>query len=181
MKIFIIGLFTCTIITAACVKKITNEDAYGDKLSSDNSLSFINGLNEIEISHTDDKYGEWGGDTDIILIYSEGNELYAKYSRYCGSTSPPRPPKENEKNKEWYEYLKLEFTIVGIKLNDSDKKLIADVILELLNNRLKNTTEIGFGGNRNSIVSKDSSLIIYDYPSIKWNSFEKLKTELRNR
>ncbi len=170
MKIFTIGLLiTFTTLNISCDNRKSN------------LLNCIDSLNEIEISHTDDKYGEWGGDTDLILIYSDGNELYAKYSRYLGSDNSPLPPDENEEPKKWYEYGKLEFTIDSIRLNYSDKELIEKVIFELLKSRLRNPTSFTNGGIYNYVVTKDSSLIIQDYPSIKWENFQKLKAKLKNR
>ena len=149
--------------------------------SSEKFLKFIDTINEIEISHTDDKYGEWGGDTDIILVYSNGNQFFANYSRYLGSAEPPSPPKENEKQKKWYQYKELAFKIDSIKLNQSDKKLIEKTILELLKNKLRNPTSFSNSGINNKIISKDSSLVISDYPSIEWKNFHKLKSVLNKK
>ncbi|MFD0975405.1 hypothetical protein [Salinimicrobium gaetbulicola] len=149
--------------------------------TSEKPLDYIDIVNEIELSHTDDKYGEWGGDTDLILIYSNGNQYFANYSRYLGSVEPPLPPKENEKPKKWYEYKKLDFEIDSLKLNQSDKELIEKTILELLKNKLRNPTSFSHSGISNKIISKDSTLLIRDYPSIEWKSFQELKKVLKEK
>jgi len=149
--------------------------------SSKKPLDYIDIVNEIELLHTDDKYGEWGGDTDLILIYSNENQYFANYSRYLGSVEPPLTPKENEKPKNWYEYKKLEFKVDSLKLNQSDKELIEKTILELLKNKLRNPTSFSHSGISTKIISKDSTLVIIDYPSIEWKSFQKLKKVLKKK
>ena len=152
-----------------------------DRLKSNSTkkyLNYIDIVNEIEISHTDDKYGEWGGDTDLILIYSDGKHYFANYSKYLGSAEPPLPPKENEKPKKWYEYGELEIKIDSIRLTKSDKELIEMTIFELIENKLRNPTAFTHSGIYNSIISRDSTLIINDYPSIEWKKFQELKKVL---
>ncbi|MRT16168.1 hypothetical protein F3C99_04280 [Vitellibacter sp. q18] len=156
-----------------------NKSSNTENIVSDKLLSYIGFLNEIVISHTDDKYGEWGGDTDLIKIYSDGNEIYANYYRFIGSSKPPMPPKKEEKSKKWYEYKTLESKIDSIKLNEHEKQLVVNAIVELLKSKLNNEDFPAHSGIYNRVISKDSSLIINDYPSIKWESFQKLKTELK--
>lgn len=160
-----------------------NEDTDSLRLNSkvnesENWLGYIDFLNEIEISHTDDRYGEWGGDSDIIIIYSKGNDVFANYSRYLGSSEPPMPPKENEKSKKWYEYKELEKKIDSIKLNDEEKQLVESSVTELLKHKMSNENMLAHSGIYNRVVSKDSSLIISDYPSFEWKSFQTLKNKL---
>lgn len=75
----------------------------------------------------------------------------------------------------------MEFVIDSIKLNQFDKDLVEKAILELLNNKLRNPSGFPHSGIFNSVVSKDSSLVIMDYPSIDWKYFQKLKHELINK
>jgi hypothetical protein len=178
MKKFPLGfLVVCMTLNSGCdyFKETKNGSV------ADNFLDCVDYQNEIKLSHADDRYGEWGGDTDLILIYSDGNEIYAKYSRYLGSVNPPPPPKENEGPIIGYEHLKLEFTIDSIKLDYSDRELIEKTIFELLKSRLRNSTALSHSGVYNYVVSKDSSLMVLDYPSIKWENFQKLKAKLVNR
>ncbi|MFI2741272.1 hypothetical protein ACG2LH_00920 [Zhouia sp. PK063] len=95
-----------------------------DKAKSEKEIEYINNWNQIELAHTDDEFGEWGGNSDIILIYSDGKKIYANYSRYLGSYEPPNPPNANEKPKKWYEYKKLEKTIDSVELNSEQIELI---------------------------------------------------------
>jgi hypothetical protein len=176
MKIYLlILLFGLSLIS--CVDIPTDKKIEKD-ISTENILNYIDTFNEIEISQTDDKYGEWGGDSDIIRIYSDGENILADYSRYLGSMEPPTPPKENKIPKKWYEFKKLEFKIDSIKLNIFEKQLVEIAVLDLLQNKIRNETSFSNFGINNRIVSKDSSLIINDYNSIKWKSFQKLKNEL---
>jgi hypothetical protein len=184
MKNFIIILIF--LISINCVNKTENSDE-SLKVEANNEapnpeiktkvLAFIDNRNDIELSQTDDKYGEWGGDTDLIKIYSDGDKLYADYYKYLGSKKPPSPPKENEKQKKWYEYKTLDTKIDSIELNDNEKHLAELSIVELIKYKVRNES-IQLGGIINKIVSKDSSLIINDCNSIKWKSFQMLKTEL---
>jgi len=142
------------------------------------TLEYINRWNQIELAHTDAKYGEWGGDSDVITIYSDGKTLYANYSRYLGSTSPPMPPKENEEVKKWFEYKELDYKIDSIELDNRGIHLVENAILELVKQKIDNQTFISHSGIRNSVIARDSSLIIEDYPSGKWTTFQKLKDKL---
>ena len=164
----------------SCAEKRTEKKTEKD-VNTEKVLSYIDTFNEIEISQTDDKYGEWGGDSDIIHIYSDGENILADYSRYLGSMEPPMPPKENEKPKKWYEYDKLKIKIDSIKLDTYEKKLVEEAILDLMKNKIRNRTSFSNFGFHNRVITNDSSLIISDYSSIKWKSFHKLKNELTKK
>jgi hypothetical protein len=144
-------------------------------------LEYVDIWNQIELAHTDDKYGEWGGDTDIILVYSDGKKYYANYSKYLGSyetPKPPKPPNENEKVKKWYEYKKLEQKIDSIELNSESIQLIKDAIIYLTEEKITNSSFPSNAGISNSVISRDSSLIIDNYPSDEWKPFQQLKSKL---
>jgi len=179
-KVFILLII---LILTGCVEKSQesneNKKAYITE-NKERALIFIDRWNEIELSHTDDKYGEWGGDSDIIRIYSDGYKIYADYRRYLGSKEPPPPPKENEQSKKWYEYKTLQTKIDSIELNEKEKQLAENSIFELIKNRVRNES-IQLGGIKNNIIAQDSSLIINDLNSIKWNSFQMLKNELMKK
>lgn len=177
-KISIISVVT---LLMSCVNNETQADiATEESGKTARPLSFMEPWSEIELSHTDDKYGEWGGDTDLIVIYFDGKKVYADYSRYLGDKIPPPPPKENEGPKKWYEYQTLESRINNIELNENEKHLAEAAIIELLKNKLSNNL-IPVSGPINRVVTKDSSLIIYDYNSTKWELFQELKTELTEK
>lgn len=149
--------------------------------NSENKLKFIDTYTCLELMHTDDTYGEWGGDTDIIWVYTSGTDYFANYRRYLGSNQPPPPPpppKENEKPKKWYDYQKLEIRKDSIQLNKHTEKLVEEAIFELFKNKIKNTQGFSHSGISNSVVLGDSTFIIYDYPSIEWQKFHELKNML---
>ncbi len=179
---FIIG-----VLFANCTNKKDNPTTEYpkdlEKIQSDSKteLQYIDRWNQIELSQTDDKYGEWGGDSDIILIYSDGEKVFANYSRYLGSYEPPMPPEENEKPKKWYEYKKLEVKIDSIELSDDQIGLIENAIIELIKTKIHSETYPSHSGIVNSVISRDSSLIIEDYPSNKWKSFQQLKNNITKK
>ena len=175
---------TIGILLASCTDKkaeIKAENSVDVKVAKNSNkakLEYIDKWNQIELAHTDDKYGEWGGDTDIILVYSDGKKYYANYAKYLGSYEPPKPPSENEKIKKWYEYQKLERKIDSIELNSESLQLIKDAIIYLAKKKVTNSSSPSHAGISNSVISKDSSLVIYDYPSDEWKSFKQLKAKL---
>lgn len=145
------------------------------------NLKYVDRWNQIELAHTDDKYGEWGGDTDIILVYSDGKKYYADYAKYLGSYEPPKPPKKNDEPKKWYEYKNLEHKIDSIELNLESLQLIEDAIIYLVKEKITNSSFPSHAGISNSVISRDSTLMICSYPSDEWKSFQELKTKLIER
>ncbi|PVW13548.1 hypothetical protein [Marixanthomonas spongiae] len=178
---------TIGILLASCsdkkaeIKAENSVDFDVTKNVNEAELKYVDRWNQIELSHTDDKYGEWGGDTDIILVYSDGKNYYAKYAKYLGSYEPPEPPKENEEIKKWYEYKKLERGIDSIELNSEQIELIETSILELTKLKINSKSSFSHSGIVNRVISRDSSLIIEDYPSNKWSEFQKLKNSIMNK
>jgi len=141
-------------------------------------LEYIDRWNKIELTQTDDEFGEWGGNSDIIIVYSDGEKIYANYSRYLGSYEPPKPSKENEELKKWYEYKELENTIDSVELNRKQLELIENAIMELTKLKINSKTYPSHSGIVNTVISRDSSLIIEDYPSNKWETFQRLKKSI---
>jgi hypothetical protein len=179
---FIIG-----VVFANCANKkdeLTSEnqsDLEKAQSASESELEYIDRWNQIELAQTDDKYGEWGGDSDIILIYSDGEIVFANYSRYLGSYAPTMPPKENEKPKKWYEYKKLNRKIDSIELSGDQIGLIENAIIELTKTKINSETYPSHSGFVNSVISRDSSLIIRDYSSNEWKLFQRLKTSIMEK
>ena len=169
------------ILIAGCVDKndelensqSNNFDASDNDKSAE--LRYIDEWNSIELAHTNDEYGEWGGDSEIILIYSDGKVYYANYAKYLGEPGPPEQPKEDEEVKVWYEYKKLERKIDSVELTTEQLLLIKDAIYHLAKEKITKSSMPTHGGIVNSVVSTDSTLIIYDYPSDVWEPFQKLK------
>ena len=162
------------IILASCA-----ED--NPKNSSKTELEYIYRWNQIELTHTDDKYGEWGGDTDVIIVYSDGEKYYADYYKFLGSEEPPKPPSENEITNKWHIFGKLELKIDSIQIKDKEIELIENAIIELTKLKINSQWNPAFIGIRNSVISSDSDLRIIDYPSNKWESFQILKKSLTEK
>ncbi len=175
------------ILFANCADKKDKLDATGTiksektKTESEIKLEYIDRWNKIELAQTDDEFGEWGGNSDIIVVYSDGEKIYANYLRYLGSYEPPKPPKENEEPKKWYEYKELEKTIDSVELNREQIELIENAIMELTKLKINSKSSFSHSGIVNRVISKDSSLIIEDYPSNKWTEFQKLKKSIINK
>tara|TARA_R110000868_G_scaffold411291_1_gene702871 strand:- start:253 stop:912 length:660 start_codon:yes stop_codon:yes gene_type:complete len=148
------------------------------KYSEQKILGILDETSEIELLREDDKYGEWGGDIDLIRIYRYNKNTYADYLRYVGRNIPL--PSPNEMEKKWYEYKTLETKIDSIKLNINEKQLIEISIINLLKNKLRNEN-IPVYGIYNSAISKDSSIVVKDYNSFDWKSFVELKTSLKKK
>ncbi|MCB0539126.1 MAG: hypothetical protein KDC52_05655 [Ignavibacteriae bacterium] len=170
------------ILLANCADKnneptdLTNlEKAQG---GNETKLEFIEEWNQLELTQTDDKYGEWGGDTDRILIYFNEKNIFADYSKYLGSKEPPMPPKENEKPKKWFEHKKLDYKIDSVKLNTYQLELIEKAIIELTKLRINSKSHPFSSEFVNSVISSDSSLILKNYQSNQWKSFQKLKKSI---
>ncbi|MFC4690926.1 hypothetical protein ACFO5T_10845 [Dokdonia genika] len=144
-------------------------------------LKYVDSWNQIELAHTDDKYGEWGGDTDIIKIYSDGKKYYADYAKYLGNVGPPEPPSENAEVKIWYEYKELESKTDSLELNNIELQLIKDAIIYLTKEKINNSSFPTHAGISNSVISRDSTLIIDSYPSDEWKPFQELKRRLSEK
>jgi len=181
MKKIALTLIMVIPFMVSCVDENKNESNSEVKNEMNISLDFIDKWNQLELAHTDDKYGEWGGDSDVILVYSDGKKIYADYSKYLGSYEPPMPPKENEKPKKWYEYKMLELKIDSIELNNVEIGLIEKAIVELAKKKINNRTSFSHAGIVNKVISSDSSFIIKDYPSNDWVTFKKLKKKLTEK
>ncbi|PNW27013.1 hypothetical protein [Formosa algae] len=180
LLILIIG-----ILFANCADKKDKLEATeiikSDKAKSEKEIEYIDRWNQIELAQTDDEFGEWGGNSDIIVIFSDGEKLYANYSRYLGSYKPPKPPKENEIPKKWYEYKELESRIDSVELNSEQIELIENAILELTELKINSKSYPAHSGIVNTVISRDSSLIIEDYPSKEWKSFQNLKKSITEK
>ncbi|WP_431471599.1 hypothetical protein I5168_09450 [Nonlabens sp. SCSIO 43208] len=173
--------FLIGILIASCIDrydKIENSQSnylYITDSNKNDELRYIDKWNSIELAHTNNEYGEWGGDTEIINIYSDGKVYYANYAKYLGEPGPPDPPKEDEEVKVWYEYKKLNRKIDSVELTANQLRLIKDAIYHLTQEKITTSSFAAHGGIVNSVVSKDSTLIIDSYPSDEWKPFQKLK------
>lgn len=173
------------ILFADCADKKDKPEATevikSDEAKSEKEIEYIDRWNQIELAQTDDEFGEWGGNSDIILIFSDGEKLYANYSRYLGTYEPPKPPKENEILKKWYDYEELESKIDSVELNSEQIELVENAILELTELKINSKSYPANAGIVNKVISRDSSLIIEDYPSKEWKSFQNLKKSITEK
>ena len=139
---------------------------------------------EILLIQTDDRLGEWGGNTFIVKIYREGDSdtVVADYKELEGTKKPPPPPPSPNSSSDlidnWFGYKLILTEINKIRLTENDKKIIEDAIIELTKSRITNDVPFSHSGISNMVVFKDSSLVVEDYPSIKWSNFLKLKKSL---
>ena len=146
-------------------------------------LKSLDYVQEILLIQTDDRLGEWGGNTFIIKIYKEGgtDSVLADYKELEGTMEPPPPPSpipSSDIIDNWFGYKSILTEINKIRLNENDKKIIEAAIIELAESRIKNDIPFSHSGISNTVIFKDSSLIVEDYPSIKWSNFLKLKKSL---
>lgn len=140
-------------------------------------LQSINEWQELQMIQTDDRYGEWGGNTFIFRIYkkTDSDLILADYKELEGSPDPPPPPDPDSIIKPWYNYKPVVVEKNALKLSAAELELIQKSILELTIQKLENEDRISHSGISNVVIFQDSSLIIKDYPSIKWSNFQKLK------
>ncbi len=165
-----------TIIFGIILASCTEEKS---KNSSKTEVEYIYKWNQVELTHTDDKYGEWGGDTDVIIVYSDGKKYYADYVKCVGSNKPPKPPSGNEITNRWHTCGILELKIDSIQIKDKEIELIEKAIIELTKLKINSRWNPTHSGIRNSVISRDSSLWIIDYPlGDNWESFQILKKSL---
>lgn len=145
----------------------------------ENYLQSIDEWQELKLIQTDDRYGEFGGNTFIFLLYreSDSDALFADYKELEGSKEPPPPPNPDSIIKPWYNYKPI-VEKKSLKLSTAEKKLVENSILELTVSKLANKDELSHSGISNSVINRDSSLVIIDYPSIEWSNFRKLRQSI---
>lgn len=129
-------------------------------------LSTIDYCTEIKLKNTDTKCGEWGGEITTIRVYKKDckGEFYIDYTKTIMNCEDII----GHYSREDVDIFKT------IQATDEERKLIEQVITELLKRKLSNNDFFGHSGIQNSVVFSDSTLISKDYPSIRWSSFEKL-------
>ncbi|MFD2561866.1 hypothetical protein [Aquimarina rubra] len=130
-------------------------------------LASLNIPQEIQLVRQDEKCGEFGGDKEIIKIYSKkyNGEIFADYKKIITNCSEQIETKENN----------------NIKLSTENLKLAEECILQLVNSKLSLPQRIDNSGMFNTIVSRDSTFFIRDYPSINWSKFKDLKEAILNK
>ena len=129
-------------------------------------LKMIDSYQEIYLIQRDAKCGEWGGDKEQIRVYRNhpNEKILLDYKKLIIDCDDPYNQKENariiEKDK--------------IESNREILVLVEKSIQNLINQKLSNDQVIAHSGIANYVISKDSTLIIKDYPSYQWPVFKKL-------
>ena len=133
-----------------------------------NPLSLASWPCEIELTHTDDKCGEWGGDSETIRVFQKDceGEFYIEYRKRIMDCNTD--PITHYQRKDFDE----KKVVLSTK---EDRKLIQICIAELKEMRISNPTVITHSGIVNEVTSSDSTLVVKDYPSKEWLAFNRLK------
>ncbi len=155
-----------------------NEDK--DEVYNFSSIQFNN---ELIMFQTDDKYGEWGGNTYFLKMYRDSNseQLMIDYTEYQGKAGPPDPPEPNSKEKiYWFTGQPILFESYRLIATKELKAIISSSIQELIAARINNDEFVSMSGVVNHVMYTDSTIIIQDYPSIKWNKFQETINKIKN-
>ncbi len=139
--------------------------------------------NELYLIQTDDRFGEWGGNTYLVRVYRENQteQILIDYKEYEGKAGPPEPPHPDSIPNTIIEWLDREPILKEknrIKASDNYLKLIGDAIQELIEIRINNKEYAVMSGISNQVIYSDSTLIISDYPSTNWGRFQIIKNEI---
>ena len=139
--------------------------------------------NELYLIQTDDRFGEWGGNTYLIRVYRENQtaQLLLDYKEFEGKPGPPQPPHPDSITTTILELLEHEPVLNKknrIKANESHLKLIAGAIQELMEISINNSEYVTMSGVVNRVLNSDSSLNIVDYPSTNWEKFQTLRNKI---
>lgn len=138
----------------------------------------INFSKEMYLIRTDDKHGEFGGDTEIIRIYRYGlkQELLADYKALDGSEYPPSAPDKINFVTDYFQTKPIILEKRKIKVTAIGEELISRTVQQLVDSKLENDgAEFPFHGMYNIIAYRDSSFILHQFPSIRWSNFKDLK------
>ena len=125
-------------------------------------LASIKSYNNIILSQTDFKCGEFGGDTVIMKIYGDesNTKLLLDYKKIVVECAENPNPKSQEKNK--------------IEITQKEKQLIQDCISDLVLHKISTEGLVTNYGYYNEIISEDSTLTLNDFASFDWPKFQEL-------
>ena len=174
-------LHCLSLVTLICLLNIqcTTKSQAKSKLLNFDSIQL---QNELYLIQTDDKFGEWGGDTYLVRIYRgiQSGNLIIDYIEYKGKVGPQIPPDSNSKLIiDWFTGQPILFEKKGTIANDEFLNLISNAINELIITKVNNGEFVAMAGVVNQVMFSDSSLIIRDYPSTNWDKFHILKNKLK--
>ncbi len=146
------------------------------------NFSSIQSNTELIMFQTDDEFGEWGGNTYYLKMYRNGEskQLMIDYTEYEGKAGPPDPPDPNSKEKiNRFSGQPILFETKKVVANNQVLELISNSIQELTLAKLNNDEYVTMSGIQNQMMYTDSTLIINDYPSIKWDKFQEVINEIK--
>lgn len=138
-------------------------------------LSFLGIDDTLIFSFTDEKCGEWGGDTRSIYIYKQTSKYpefdtfadLIEYKMDCDSVGPEVPHK-------------IAFKRNKILVNGVHQQLIMDAMEEYYKFKLDSDADnFSHSGCFSGIKTTDGKLYLSLYPSPKWKKFGLLFTELK--
>ena len=140
------------------------------KVKEDASLNIVDMYQDITLRQRGDECGEWGGNSTEIRIYKniQTQLILADYKK---TIIDCKAPYKDSDIKE----------INAIALDKAELKLIEESIAQLTDHKLSTKQEIAHSGISNSVVSRDSSLIIEHWPSFKWSKFRELIKTLEEK
>ncbi len=154
----------------------THNTASTIKDSITENLLFMNESDSLTMFFQDEKCGEWGGNTNAVLVYKIYNKKLNRYFTFmdvmqrtmnCDSVFP-------ENNKQ------ISFQKKHIHVNARKKKMIGKSIKEITQKYLtKNHRIISNSGCFSSISSTNETMLIRIYPSPPWKSFFELIKEVK--
>lgn len=140
--------------------------------------------NELYLIQTDDRFGEWGGNTFVIRVYRNysNDALLMDYMEFEGNAGAPPPPDPSSNLKfKWFSGQPLVNQKIKMIATDRELHLLSQAIEEMLHTKINNDAPIAMAGVVNRIMYSDSSFILEDYPSTNWDEFQKLKHVLLDK
>jgi len=112
---------------------------------------------------------------------NDSEQILLDYKEYEGKPGPPKPPHPDSIPRSVLEWIELDPVLKEInrvKANENYLKLITDAIQELLENRINNGESVTMSGVINNVISSDSTLVITDYQSTSWQSFQIIRNKI---
>ncbi|MEP0460453.1 MAG: hypothetical protein ABJP52_17050 [Flavobacteriaceae bacterium] len=178
----LLTLLMLGILLANCADKKTEPEKVVETVESvvknlgnteNGTLKIIDSYQEILLKQKGNKCGEWGGDTEEIRIYKSKRKgsVFVDYKKSIIDCKDPYSEKSKPKIIEKNE----------ISLNQSELNLAQESITELIDYKLTNEQRISHSGIGNYVISRDSTLIIEDWPSFGWPKFRELVKRIENK
>ena len=137
------------------------------------TLNIVDTYQELLLKQKGNKCGEWGGDTEEIRIYKTAykGKTFADYKKIIIDCKDPYSQKTKPEIIEKK----------SIVLNEKELLLVEKSILELIDFKLKTEQQISHSGIGNSVISRDSTLIVEHWPSFGWPKFRELIKQIENK